>query len=82
MRGGGRGQQVPRDQGDFPWYNFPQFVSQRTLTKWRSKLEKLKKKELYIANELYWVWLEQVGLVEAMNPYLIKVFMNDGVKIT
>lgn len=29
-----------------------------------------------------WTWLEDVGLVEAMNPYLIKMFMSDGVRVT
>lgn len=29
-----------------------------------------------------WGWLEQVGLVEEMNPYSTKVFMGDGVRIT
>lgn len=45
-------------------------------------MEKLKKREFYIANEVNWEWLEQVGLVEAMNPYVTKIFMNEGVRIT
>lgn len=82
MRRGGRGEKIPKDQGDFPWYNFPQVVSQRTLAEWRRRLEKLKKNEFYIANEVSWSWLEQVGLVEAMKPYLTNVFINKGVKVT
>lgn len=82
MRRGQRSQQAPREQGEFPWYNFPAVVSQRVLMKWRSKLEKLKKREFYIANEVNWEWLEKVELVEAMKPYLTKIFMNEGVRIT
>lgn len=82
MRKRKRGPEAPRDQGDFPWYNFPEVVSQRVLTEWRNKLEKMKRKEFYITNEVNWVWLEQVGLVEAMNLYLTKIFMNEGVRIT
>lgn len=81
MRRGGRGQPIPRDQEEFPWYNFSQVVSQRTMTEWRNKLEKLKTKEVYIANEMNWTWLKEVGLVESMNPYLTKVFVNDGVRV-
>lgn len=37
MRRGSRGQQLPRDEEDFPTYNFPQVVSQRTLAECRNK---------------------------------------------
>lgn len=33
-------------------------------------------------NELNWTWLKQVGLANSLNPYLIKVFMQNGVQIT
>lgn len=52
------------------------------MTERRNKLEKLKTKELYIANELSWTWLEEVRLVEAMNPYLKKVFVNEAMRVT
>lgn len=57
-------------------------VRQRTLNEWRNKLETLKKKEFYIGNEVNWKWLEEVGSIEAMNPYLTKVFTNNGVRVT
>lgn len=57
-------------------------VSKRTLVEWKKKLETLKTKEFYLANEVNWAWLEEVGLVEAMKPYLTNVFVNDGVRIT
>lgn len=46
------------------------------------RLKTLKKKEFYIPNELNWTWIEQVGLADSLNPYLTKVFMQDGVQIT
>lgn len=42
----------------------------------------IKEKEFYFPNELNWSWLEQVSLVEVMGPYLPKVFINNGVRIT
>ncbi|XP_052619683.1 uncharacterized protein LOC128126028 [Lactuca sativa] len=76
------GQNAPRNQGDFPWFNFPQIGSKSTLVRWRKKLETLKKKDFYLPNESNWTWLEQVGLVEAMDPYLTQVFINYEVQIT
>lgn len=29
-----------------------------------------------------WTWLQEVGLVETMNPYLTNVFVNDGERVT
>lgn len=45
-------------------------------------MEKLKKKDFYLPNELDWQCLEQWGLVGEMNPYLTKVFIQDEVRIT
>ena len=42
-----RGKGASRDQGDFPWINFPQIGSKATLVRWRRKLETLKKKDFY-----------------------------------
>lgn len=77
-----REQNAPRNQGGFLWFNFPQVGSKASLVRWRKNLETLKKKDFYLPNELSWSWLDQVGLVEAMNPYLTKVFVNKGVRIT
>lgn len=52
MKSGQRGQQPPREQREFPWNNFPEVVSQRVLAEWWKNLEKMKKKEFYIANEV------------------------------
>lgn len=79
MRRGNKGQQIPRDQGDLPWFNFPQVVSKRTMVEWNKKLETLQMKEFYLANEMSFSWLEEVGLVDVMNPYLTKIFVDDRV---
>lgn len=49
-----RGQGSQRGQGGFPWLDFPQSGSKATLVAWRKKLEKLKKKDFYLPNELDW----------------------------
>lgn len=79
---GPRIQQAPSEQREFPWYNFPEVISLGVLAEWWNKLEKLKTREFYIANKVNWEWLEQVSLVDAMNPYLTKIFMGNGVRIT
>ena len=33
-------------------------------------------------NELNWTWLEQVDLADSFDPYLTKVFMQNGFQIT
>lgn len=82
MKRGQRSQQDPWEQGEFAWYNFPEVVSPRVLAEWRNKLEKLKVREFYIADEVNWEWLEQFGLVNVMNPYSTKIFIGDEVWIT
>ena len=77
-----RAQSSKGSQRGCPWLDFPQIGSKSTLLAWKRKLEKLKKKEFYLPNEIDWSCLEQWGLVERMNPHLTKVFIQDGVRIT
>nr|KAJ0186648.1 hypothetical protein LSAT_V11C900477030 [Lactuca sativa] len=68
----GVNQHAPKEQSGFPWYNFSEVVPPGVLSEWQKKLEKLKTGDFYIANAVSWEWLQQVGLVDAMNSYLTK----------
>ena len=73
------GQRSRGNQGEFPWFNFPQIGSKPTLVRWKKKLATLNGKDIYVPNELNWEWMGQVGLTEVLNPYLTKVFVQNGI---
>ena len=52
------------------------------MVRWRKKLDVVKKKEIYVPNEINWECLGQVGLEEELTPYFVKTFMHNGVTIT
>lgn len=57
-------------------------TSKSSIVRTKKKLEILKKKEICVPNEINWEWLGQVGLVEDMTPYLVKMFVHNGDSIT
>lgn len=71
-----------RDQGYFPWFDFPEIRTKANMTRWKKKIETAKKKEFYVPNEVNWTWIGQVGLEDSINPYLTKVFIQDRIQIT
>ena len=59
---------------DFPWYSFPRDVAPETRGLWTAKLDLLKKRKVHVPVEVDRHWIGNSGLMEAMEPYLDKVF--------
>ncbi|CAH1441649.1 unnamed protein product [Lactuca virosa] len=59
---------------DFPWYSFPRNVPPETHACWTVKLDLLKKRKVHVPAEVDWHWIGNSGLMEAIEPYLDKVF--------
>lgn len=77
MQGRGRRNQ-PESRPDFPWFSFPNVVAPKVLVQWIEKLAWLKERKVHIPAKINWNWLEEVGLSEAIEPFLTKSF--DGVQ--
>lgn len=52
------------------------------MDEWRNILAKLQAQYIHVSNEVEWDWLQEVVLVEALNPYLTRILVGDGVRIT
>lgn len=77
-----RGQSLAGNHGDIPWLTFSQMTSKSSIVRAKKKLEILKKKEIYVPNEINWKRLGHVGLVDDMTSYLVKTFVHNGTSIT
>ncbi|CAH1428868.1 unnamed protein product [Lactuca virosa] len=77
MQGRGRINQ-PGSHPDLPWYTFPNVVAPKVMIQWNEKLAWLKERKVHMPAEINWNWMEEVGLSEAIEPFLTKSF--DGVQ--
>ncbi|CAH1423750.1 unnamed protein product [Lactuca virosa] len=77
MQGRGRRNQ-PGSRPDFLWFSFLIVVAPEVLIQWIEKLSWLKERKVHIPAEINWSWMEEVGLSEALEPFLTKSF--DGVQ--
>ncbi|CAH1439863.1 unnamed protein product [Lactuca virosa] len=64
----------PGSRPDFPWYNFPRNVNTEIYTKWNAKLDWVKQRMVHVPAFVVWYWMGSTGLMEAMEPFLDKVF--------
>ncbi|CAH1423566.1 unnamed protein product [Lactuca virosa] len=64
----------PGSRPDFPWYSFPRNVGSEIYTRWNAKLDWLKQRKVHVPALVDWYWMSETGLMEAIEPYLEKVF--------
>ncbi|CAI9303003.1 unnamed protein product [Lactuca saligna] len=68
----------PGGHPDFPWNNFPRVLATKVLAQWNGRLALLKERRVHVSTEINWNWIEEVGLLEAIEPYLIQSY--DGIQ--
>ncbi|CAH1433904.1 unnamed protein product [Lactuca virosa] len=59
---------------EFPWYTFPRNVGPKIYAKWNAKLDSLKQRKVHVPAVVNWQWFSETGLLEALDPYLHKMF--------
>lgn len=68
----------PGGHPDFPWYTFPNVVAPEVMIQWNKKLSWLKERRVHVSANISWTWMDEVGLSEAIEPFLTNDF--DGVQ--
>lgn len=68
----------PGGRPNFPWYTFPHMVSFGVLSQWNGRLEWMKQRNVHVPVVVNWGWIEQVGLLEGIEPIFGKSF--DGLQ--
>lgn len=64
----------PRGRPTFPWYSLLMDVAPEVHARWNAKLELMKKRKVHVTAFVDRLWMGQIGLMEAMETYLDKVF--------
>lgn len=75
-------QRQPGLQRDFMWYNFPEVVGPSMYLEWKNKLAWLRTKAIDIPPIMDYNWIQVADLLEQVEPYLTKLFVQDGVRLT
>ncbi|CAH1422734.1 unnamed protein product [Lactuca virosa] len=64
----------PGGHPDFLWYSFSRVVGPEFLAQWNGKLAWMRERRVHVSAEVNWTWMEEVGLLEAIESFIVQSF--------